>query len=164
MLDFSIKRLEIIELNGTSIFVDIPHKVNLIIGDSGTGKSYMLDILGAVKISSNLISTTNIDVHDIRIWNKPDDINTSISGKLIFIDRYSLIVNKDLVKFIEDSNNKFVILLQSLDYLLDVSVMNVYVLDFEPVNMIFKTELYIGSNYGRFCSMEDIKKIFEWAR
>lgn len=100
--------------------LDIPlyDKVTVLTGDSATGKTKMLGWLSACKSVSkenpNEIVETSVNLEDITIITSEEMVKSLLKGeyyhKIIFIDRFMLWANTDLIEYIYNSENIYIIL------------------------------------------------------
>ncbi len=98
------------------IKVDICDKVSIIRGYGATGKTLMLSKLNYVCNNPSFVLNSNIPIASVVVCLEYVDfmnaINSNISNKLIFIDRFDYIRYKEpekSVQFITESNNIFVV-------------------------------------------------------
>ncbi|MBR1453978.1 MAG: hypothetical protein IJ593_04980 [Lachnospiraceae bacterium] len=115
----------IIDCEYLHIYIPITDKVLVICGNSGTGKTKMLDDIIAIK---NMVETHDIDESTIKCYRNIRDIKVvkDITGfrdimelntknKIIFVDHATTLLALDnddngFGKFIEDSPNLFILL------------------------------------------------------
>ena len=114
--EFKLKYKKII------IDVQLPCGRNIVIGDSATGKSYMISVIRAIKADPvNMHNAKcNIDLNRVAVCSTREEIESlyKLSNHLIFIDRLDIIavdpltkkINERFIKFINNSNNIFVLM------------------------------------------------------
>lgn len=144
----------IAKYNDIDIQIDIPDRVQAIIGDSGAGKSYMIDLLESMLTGGIDSISINMNASNIVIWRKASDINKNIYGKLIIIDRYDYLKmsDPDIVNFILKSNNQFIVMANSYLEELNLPGSRIYLIEVgENIrsNRKFITVPYLGSDYSR---------------
>ena len=108
-------RLYVKTVNGIIFDLDLRGRIVLIDGNSGTGKTFLLNTiknnqLNPVSLRDNLESDLS-DVVTIDVFTK-DRINNikNMSNKLIIIDNADIILNQDMANFISlDKNNQYLI-------------------------------------------------------
>lgn len=114
----------LINSDDTNIDLDLRSKVTLVMGDSGTGKSYLVERVDLFLRERNLVNSSNIDlelVNIISLTNKNKDIALIINNStasIIFIDRFDIVLRrkdyKEVLLAIEHSNSRFVIFSREL--------------------------------------------------
>lgn len=105
-----------IRTDESSLEIPIYDKISVITGDSSTGKTKMMQFLKACKNAwrNNVKIESNINLKDIILVDNEYTLESVIirkeSGKFIFIDRFNILVNNDILNFMKDSKNIFVII------------------------------------------------------
>lgn len=106
----------------TDIIIAINSKINIITGDSASGKSFLARRLYNVVHEKSLrqIAKANIDFENIYVCLDERDLAEMYnrSNSLIIIDRFDMLskdiknnlLNKKLISFINDSRNIFIIM------------------------------------------------------
>jgi hypothetical protein len=94
-----------------TIDISLGGKVIVISGNSGTGKSFICNLIKSMKeLPCDLISSS-IPLDKIEIWGQDRDVNTDTKDKLIILDRYPVYKYTDvLTDMIKNSDNKFIIM------------------------------------------------------
>ena len=111
----SLHTLDIKFHNGIKIKIPTLYKVQVLNGDSGIGKSRLCYLVELGKSSPLTIESTSIDTNDVLVWDTLSAINTSVTDKLIIIDRYTFLASRDasIAPFIKQSKNKFIVIKHS---------------------------------------------------
>lgn len=101
------------------IYIPIYHKNTVIGGDSGTGKTYIVEKISSLvseKALRNCVKS-NIDFDNTIVIRNATEARTldrkHLENKLIILDRADLYLNKSLVDFINKSKNTFIIMSRS---------------------------------------------------
>lgn len=100
----------------TELYIPIYDKVTVITGDSATGKTKMLNFLKECKNASrNQIEVkSTINLEDIIIVDDNYFLDIIIEkqekSKTIFIDRANLLINDNVLNFMNKSNNVFILI------------------------------------------------------
>lgn len=98
------------------VLIDIPlyNRVILIIGDSGSGKSFICNQISDSKSDTKLMAEvkSNWNLNDILIVRSKLEVEAikSKHGKLIIIDRADMILSEDDIEFINTSDNQFILM------------------------------------------------------
>jgi hypothetical protein len=134
--------IDAIKINAGDVKFDIdtPGKINLITGDSSTGKSYLCSILKMLKQNKDNIIKSNINIDDIFIWDSVNDINLDKHNSIIIIDRYPVVKIDGLDDFINNSNNKFIVITHLMHIDLNVYPRDAFELIYDADSGTFKTE------------------------
>jgi hypothetical protein len=137
-----IDKLVIKTNGGVRIELDMSYKVTFMIGDSGTGKSYLCDKLDSLIYFPYNISECNIDINNLVVCSGKKDIDLTLSDRIIVIDRYPVYNNIGAVnKFIAESYNKFIIMTHHLfNYDLPVDDCDVVELKCTNDGQVFRTK------------------------
>lgn len=105
-----------IKTEGTELHIPIYDKITVITGDSATGKTKMMGFLKACKNArkNNTKIESSIDINDILLVSDEDMLKMIIekneSEKIIFIDRFNNVYSEELLTFMNDSRNIFIII------------------------------------------------------
>ena len=104
-----------IKTEQTELHIPIYDKITVITGDSATGKTKMMRFLKACKNArkNNVKIESSIDMDDILLVTDEDMlkmiIRTNEHEKIIFIDRFNNVYSEELLTFMNDSKNIFII-------------------------------------------------------
>lgn len=105
-----------IKTEETVLHIPIYDKITVITGDSATGKTKMMNFLKACKSAkkNNEKIEASINLEDILLVFDEDTIKLLIEnkeeGKIIFIDRFNTMQSKELIEFVNESKNIFIIM------------------------------------------------------
>lgn len=136
-------------LSGKSISIDLNDKVSVITGDSSTGKTMMLEFLEALKLEPTELKSSTIQLGDIEVCLTESSISilmaVNTEGKLIFIDRFEILQTPELIKFIWESKNYFVICCHTPSKDLYINEQSVLSLSYDKDTMAYKTKPIIYS-------------------
>lgn len=137
--------LDKLELAHTAyrIDFDLQNNVTLLMGDSGSGKTTVFDIIQEASIEDDRLLCINYlsKAHNADIQK----LITNASGKLIVIDNADLILKDDLRKLITfDNKNQYIIIGRNPSNLL-ITRENLYELDAESTEQvtIFRIKPYL---------------------
>ena len=136
----------VIQLNqGNKIVLHSIYRVSILGGKTSSGKSYMCNLIRQAQDDPSMIVESNVNIHDILIWDKEDDIDITVSNKIIIIDRFSLlqISDKRLTDFVNNSNNRFYLITHSDIRGIDIPANAEYVLTSSLKNGVIKTNSYM---------------------
>lgn len=98
------------------LFIPIYDRITVITGDSANGKTKMMKFLDACKKAknNNVKVTSNVDINDIILVYDECTLQLLLekreSKKIIFIDRFNRLFSKELLHFMQESDNIFIIL------------------------------------------------------
>ncbi len=140
---FEVNKLSTKLACGIKIDLDMYGKVNIFGGLSGSGKSYLCHILRGIKSRDQTISGgfISIDPKQIEVYTKPDEIDYKIRNKLIILDRYALYCrSKKLLKFINSSSNKFILMTNGPLDGLNGRLVRLYTLRYDEGRKLFWSE------------------------
>ena len=113
--------------NGVSYEIEILGKYTLIIGDSGTGKTYFTDLVSALK--DNVVTLQSpLKVHLIPAEAEPSILQKFHNTVLIMDEFCELLRHPEIGRLVKKSENYFVIISRQIFSWLPVSVDSVYVL------------------------------------
>lgn len=91
--------------------------VTILCGDSGTGKTYIIDQLRVLKQTPGLLKYSGFNIDDTIIIDRESEINQleqdKVKGKLIFVDRADKLqeqTNKILNKLINSCQNTWILM------------------------------------------------------
>lgn len=133
-----------------SVNLELNSLINVGIGDSSTGKTFLIKQLDALKnLGTSKLVSSNIDLSDIVIClNKRDidlllKIQDELHEKTIFIDRYDIFATDKLNKLILSGRNRFVIMSHILYEDLDLHAESLFLIKYNKENREFYTERFI---------------------
>lgn len=119
--------LKIKDNNGVSYEIEILDKYTLIIGDSGTGKTYFTDLVNALKDDVVMLQSP-LRVHLIPAEAEPSVLQ-KYHGSILVMDEYcELLRHPKIGELVKQSDNYFVIISRQNFSWLPVSVDSTYVL------------------------------------
>ena len=111
-----------LKINNTKVDITAYNldRINVVYGESSTGKSYMTDMCKLAK-SSGADGTSHIVVYDYNsVYSGELDLKSvldTFKGKLIIIDNGDLIIDNDIKQHIEkDHNNRYIIMARALQF------------------------------------------------
>ena len=105
-----------IKTEETELHIPIYDKITVITGDSATRKTKMMGFLKACKNArkNNTKIESSIEINDILLVSDEDMLKMIIekneSKKIIFIDRFNNVYSEELLTFMNDSKNIFIIM------------------------------------------------------
>ena len=105
-----------IKTEEAELYIPIYDKITVITGDSATGKTKMMGFLRACKnaMKNNIKIESTINLNDILLVSDEDTLNLLIkkgeNGKIIFIDRFNSLFCEEVLKFMTNSKNIFIIM------------------------------------------------------
>lgn len=76
----------------TNLYLDLSERITFIAGDSGTGKTFMINALDDISKNPDLALIDGIVPEQLLILKNSDDIHKldNIDKKIVFIDRYDI--------------------------------------------------------------------------
>lgn len=105
-----------IKINDCEISIPIYDKITVITGDSATGKTKMINFIKAClnSVRNQAEIETSINLDDIIIIDDKYTMESVIKNdekkKIIFIDRFNILVDKNILQFIQKSQNIFILI------------------------------------------------------
>lgn len=96
-----------------NVVVDLPGQINIVRGDSGTGKSFVGKVLSQYKTKGLNIQYVNFSSYNLL---SAEFIEKLSSNYLIVLDNADLYMNKSLAAAIVKSSAVFIIYTRSLEY------------------------------------------------
>lgn len=106
----------IIETPYNKISIPLYDKITVITGDSATGKTKMINLLDSIKktYKNDTSIKANINLDSVVIVTDKYTLNlmekTNETNKIVFIDRGNVVLDRDSIEFIHESNNIFIIM------------------------------------------------------
>lgn len=125
--------------------------VNVITGDSATGKTYMATLIEHLKavISSDRQGVkSNIKMEELIVCTARDTLDAILSneeaynGKTIIVDRYDVLCSNKLDEFIRTGKNRFILMSHSNHKKFNLPLRNVITLDFDLSKRLFYSKPY----------------------
>jgi hypothetical protein len=112
-MDVPFREVRSLDIAAKAIEISIPihGKLSVITGNSGTGKSYICNIIRSIKAMPSSLTHSTIPLDSIKVWRSSSDVDTSVTNSVVIIDKYPLYDNIDELKsFIVNSRNKIIIM------------------------------------------------------
>ena len=150
-----------VEYFNRHIDIGLGNRGCVIVGDSGSGKSYFVRTLKNLQKTPFYVSYSTYPLEDIVIWNKKHEVDTSISNKLIIIDRFSLLRSDELDRFVKESDNKFILISHDYKFTRPEGFIEL-LLKFNKDTGNFDTRLVQLTNYFRITPGEEVLKELGW--
>lgn len=123
-----------IEVENSKMRVSINNlqRINIIYGDTSTGKSYMVDMIHEA-IIARVPKTENIRVYDYRNCDNLLNRLKQNEGTIIIIDNADLLLNKDTSRYIgTDLQNRYIIIGRAVN--LETTVPSFWKMDIQENN------------------------------
>lgn len=103
--------------DNNSLYIPIKDKISVITGNSASGKTKMINWLIAckkvIKYNPNEIIECSTNLDDIEILTNENDIKALLdnkyNNKIIFIDRLNLYITEQLLDYMRDSKNIYIV-------------------------------------------------------
>ena len=119
-----------INIEMPAVHINLPYFIGIVSieGDSGTGKSYICDMIKEAKCSKYNGVKADFPLRDIIIWDNVESVhlgvNAQYSNKYIIIDRYQLLVRQvpDIIEFVNRNSSNCIVLI-SHGEIKDVEIM-----------------------------------------
>lgn len=112
-----LSKIQIHPALNITVEINIDQMVTILCGNSGTGKTYIVDFLRVVKQTPGLIKYSGFDPDDILIIDRESEINQigqdKIRGKLIIVDRADKLqtnTNEKLTELINKCQNTWILM------------------------------------------------------
>ena len=106
----------ILETNKIKFSINFCSNTMLIRGDSASGKTYLCNLIRALKNNPNNELKASIPLDKTEVVSTPLELKAILEekGKLIFIDRYDMLINdgnrKEVTDFINRGENLFILM------------------------------------------------------
>ena len=106
----------ILETNKIKFSINFCSNTMLIRGDSASGKTYLCNLIRALKNNPNNELKVSIPLDKTEVVSTPLELKAILEekGKLIFIDRYDMLINdsnrKEVTDFINRGENLFILM------------------------------------------------------
>lgn len=141
------KRIIITFNQGNKIVLHSIYRISILGGKTSSGKSYMCNLIRQAQVDPTMVVESNVDINDILIWDKEDDIDINVTGKIIIIDRFSLLQLSDnrLTDFINKSDNRFYLITHSDIRGIDVPANAEYIVTSSLKTGAIRTNTYLDS-------------------
>ena len=99
----------------TYMYLDLTERITFIAGDSGTGKTYIVDALDDISKNPDIAKIEGIKPEQIVILKDSNDVHklSNTAGKIVFIDRYDIYTNeakKKVWKALSSNQGIFIIM------------------------------------------------------
>lgn len=112
-----LSKIQIHPALNITVAINIDQMMTILCGNSGTGKTYIVDYLRIIKSTPGLIKYSGFDPDNILIIDRESEINQigqdKIRGKLIIVDRADKLqanTNKKLEELINKCQNTWILM------------------------------------------------------
>ena len=100
--------------SGVSIIIPINNKVNIITGDSATGKTKMVSYLDTILEDTSEVTKKSVDLSNIIICKDEKSvkeyIKQDVKNKIFIIDRFDTMSDdREIIDFMDESSNIFIV-------------------------------------------------------
>lgn len=116
-------------IGSINVSVKFTDKINLLVGDSGSGKSFLLSLIEEKYSNDDNIHIACFDYKVARNINKDEMIKLAGDNDIVILENADLYMTKDLYQAL--SNDKCIVIASSKNYLsVPTELSGVYIVDY----------------------------------